>query len=544
MPAPDPHQLLRALEDLIGPHLKRSEPARRAARLLAAWLLDACHEAESSPDPIAQVQIEAKAPLAPAPGAAERDDEIAPATPPSPTAPATQRSRGIVPLRIGDATAHVPVNGTTTDIGRARRAAGALDPDAAPATIPSLPERSIDLALVEQRCALKAASCRLFIERRAAAGDPQREPVALARMDAMLAQAKSLPRCFLWVFFRDRPQPDDTAVEMIAGCYDALREGVSLVRRLDDPADPAGPERLGEAMQLLAQADSALRVAVLATWLPPPEADQDDVHRWMKQATSERGIFVARFMRLDDPADPRHWPDLLRAIRDLRERAEQGAAARREVEARFKRIRYHARRVEDAIDAPEAHDIDRIIAEAAALRAAGVPPSDPRWSGAISPAAAARLPATNPAAALLTPRRSPVERPAPAEPEPAAPRVWSAQVQRARETLAGRTLVVIGGEPRQDAIGRITDAFGTARVDWVRLQEHGTGEPMRAPIQRDETALVLVLIKLVGHLHAEQAMAYARSAGKPVVLLPAGYNPEQIADAMSRRERPGVATGA
>jgi hypothetical protein len=43
---------------------------------------------------------------------------------------------------------------------------------------------------------------------------------------------------------------------------------------------------------------------------------------------------------------------------------------------------------------------------------------------------------------------------------------------------------------------------------------------------------VLVLIKLTGHLHADEAQRYARAAGKPCVYLPAGYNPEQVAEAL------------
>ena len=90
--------------------------------------------------------------------------------------------------------------------------------------------------------------------------------------------------------------------------------------------------------------------------------------------------------------------------------------------------------------------------------------------------------------------------------------------------------MIIGGEPRQEAIDRISDAFLPSGVEWVQLSEHGSGDPMRAPIARQDTRLVLVLIKLTGHLHAEEARSYARQAGKSLVFLPAGYNPEQIAE--------------
>jgi hypothetical protein len=108
----------------------------------------------------------------------------------------------------------------------------------------------------------------------------------------------------------------------------------------------------------------------------------------------------------------------------------------------------------------------------------------------------------------------------------------SERVAEVRGMLAGRRVVVIGGEARPEAVARIEEAFALAACDWVRLNEHGSGRAMAAPIAQPDTALVLVLIKLTGHLHADEAREYARAAGKPLVVLKAGYNPEQIAQAV------------
>ncbi|MCH7603778.1 MAG: hypothetical protein IIB54_13525 [Planctomycetes bacterium] len=109
---------------------------------------------------------------------------------------------------------------------------------------------------------------------------------------------------------------------------------------------------------------------------------------------------------------------------------------------------------------------------------------------------------------------------------------WSDRVARVRKMRWGRQGVIIGGEARIEASERIKEAFGLSNVVWVRLTEHGSGQSMRAPIERPETALVLVLIKLVGHHHAEEACAYAHASEKPFVYVPAGYHPEQIARAV------------
>jgi hypothetical protein len=111
----------------------------------------------------------------------------------------------------------------------------------------------------------------------------------------------------------------------------------------------------------------------------------------------------------------------------------------------------------------------------------------------------------------------------------ASARQWSDTVLSVRELLRGRRMVIIGGKPKAGAIRRIAEAFEVQEVDWIELEEHGTGIPMRAPIQRAETALVVVIIRLIGHLQAEEANMYCVATDKPCVRLPAGYNPEQIA---------------
>ena len=91
------------------------------------------------------------------------------------------------------------------------------------------------------------------------------------------------------------------------------------------------------------------------------------------------------------------------------------------------------------------------------------------------------------------------------------------------------TRQLLGGERNAEAVQRLTQAFELKDAEWVELTEHGPGTPMRAPIYRPETAVVIVIIKLTGHLHAEEARDYSSGAGKPCVMLSGGYNPERVA---------------
>jgi hypothetical protein len=542
----DLRELLSAVRTLLRPHLQRSEPLRRVARIVGQWLVEesrrqeaARQEHEGGTQAPSETTPDAR-PGAdqPAGGADEGPPQPAAADGAKPSGQPVAKSRALVPLTLGDEDIDVAVQGTDEEIRRARAAVASeieplpADPDN---TRDAVDETGIDLAMIERRCRLKAESCRVLVDRRAALGDPLVEPPLVDRIDAMIAQAKAMPDCFLWGFWRQRTQPDDAALRAIAQCYDALAHAVAVARMVEGLGDRVQDDHHREAMQLLAEADSALRVALEQTWLTTPDVDQDEGHRWIRRECVRRRTYVPRFMKLDDPADPADAGDVIRQADELHQEIADHASRLKQIDEGLKKIRYHCRRLGDRDD-PDPHHYHKIAEAVSALVELGVPPSDRRFRRALDLQTAASFPpdlATPAAVASVLDRIIDWhEATANAAPETAAKdtRPWSGQVRQVRSLLAGRTVVIVGGEPRTGAGNRIKDAFDLADVVWVRLTEHGTGKSMQAPIARPETALVLVVVKLAGSVHAEEASGYARDAGKPCVFLKAGYNPEQIAE--------------
>jgi hypothetical protein len=507
----NPHdaELLSALRQALRPYLHRSDATRRLASVVGRWLI-AESEGASPAVPLDPAGPIAAATPAPPPATAPPRAVV--------IAPARTGPLAIVPLRLGDTTITVPVRGAASDITRAVESAERAERPDLPRPLPP------DLALIRTRARLKAESCRVFIERRAAAGDPEREPPLVSRVAEMITEAKALPGCFLWVFFREKPQPADDGLRRIAECYDALADAAELVSELQS-TDQSAPT--AESFRLLAEASSALRVALEKTWLTSPDADQDQAHAWLRAETDERGIFVPRHMRLDDPAEPSQAADLRRRVAAVLEQHRARQSAQKQAGKLLNQARYHAHQIVEKPPEESGHDWSKLSAAITALAAAGIQPEDQRVLDAV-----ASLRGREPADADPLLRRA-LAPPPPEEPdEPMPERGWSERVAEVRGMLAGRRVVVIGGEARPEAVARIEEAFGLAGCDWVRLNEHGSGRAMAAPIAQPDTALVLVLIKLTGHLHADEAREYARSAGKPLVILKAGYNPEQIAQAV------------
>lgn len=533
--------LVRAARDWLRPELERSEPARRLAARLGQWLLDEASRAEREAAADAREPARAaEAPVAEVMPAPHLPDAGQPSDAPAgadETRPGAAAPEAASPAVVSPGPARRSARGPWT-IGDLVGIDGDAQPPPADSSPAVEPAPEIDLSLVARRCRLKARSCRTVIARREAAADPVRLPAVIDRIDEQLAEAKSLRDCFLWALYRERVQPDDEALARIAVCYDALGAAAELVAHLE-ALDAPDRDDLEAAFQDLAEASSGLRIALRASWLTQPDRDQEDAHLWLRERTAERDVFVPRFMRLEDEADPAQAEELLARVVRRRTRVEDQQARQARERDGFRKLHYHAHRIEGEPGPGEEHDLRRIAGALAGLLEVGVRPTDRRLPAAIPPALAERaLPfAEGDARAVLAALAAAptADTAGDRAEEPDAGFRWSPAVEAVRALLEGRQVVLVGGEPRADAAERLEQAFGLSRAEWVRLTEHGSGEPLRAPISQAATALVLVLVKLVGHLHADEARALARTYGKACVSLPAGYNPEQVADAILKQ---------
>lgn len=535
---PELQRLFTALRDALRPRLRESEDLRRVVDALADWLKAEAVSAGAGPSPQPDDAPE-PAHSQPSPPPPTPPEPVAPTVPPART-PTTVK-RAIVPLKIGDDLVHVDVAGDTRDIGRARLAAGAPDPDAELSRQDRRAAPDLDLSLIAERSRLKSESCRLFIARRAARSGSDDERDLVARMNEMIAKAKATRDCFLWVFWRERAQPDDDALRAIAECYEALADASDLVAFLDEHPSAARRSDAEDAMLHLAHASAALRCALEATWLTSPDIDQDESHLWLRRETAHRQIYVPRYMSIEDRPEPGDAPRIRADVAGLVEAARERKRAVAQVDERFKRMKYHAARVERDPTDGAPHDVARIDESVRNLLDLGVAPSDPRFAASIPSAVHDRLrPDASPQLSLVLDALA--QRAVPRDAAPPAPaREWSENVLRARRLLAGKRLVILGGIRKPDAEQRIIDAFDLRDLEWVRLNEHTSGAPMNAPIARADTALVVILIRFIGHLHAEEARLAATSAGKPFIHLPAGYSPEQIADAILQQASKALA---
>lgn len=531
--APD---ALRALQHILDALWGRDPELRRSIGVLARWVAELAESGAAGAAAAPSSADSSPAPTPPPAPALNGDATPAlspPSLPPTPTLPVTvtnhdprtRTSAGVVPLRIGDAVVQVPVAGTTAEIGRARQAAPPPVPGEAPArdADPAHPRSEPNLELIAARCDLKAEACRVYIDRRRAWGDAELEPALVDRIRVMVAKAKSMESCFLWMVYPNQTQPPDAGLTLIAECYANLASACRLVLAV------RGGKREGavlDALQLLAEARSALRAALSDTWLVRDDHDVEDSFAWLRRVTETESRYVPRYMRLDDVADPTAWPDLRARLDAEHARVSKAAQADKAAAAAFNRLAYEFRKRREEPEALAHHEqkIRAALDELASLR---VRARDPRWARALAEIAAdPTLPA--PDHPLLNAAADAAEdESAPDEPAPAQ-RVYGPSVARVRAALAGRKAVLIGGSNYPHQGDNLVKAFGVD-LDWVRVNEHASAEPIVTAVGRPGVSLVLVMVKLAGHHHIDEARAACDRAGVPCVMLKAGVNPERVA---------------
>jgi hypothetical protein len=444
-----------------------------------------------------------------------------------------RQASAYVPLRIGDTETVIRVEGTSREIAGARHAAiEAVEraADAGESAFAAAP----DLELIVKRCRLKSSACLAFMAKRASDPESQPRAEAIERIRTLLPQARALQGCFLWMLFPDREmdQPDDPLMTEIAASYDnvaRIAEPMERVKALD-----AGGSHHRRAVELLAEAQSALRAAIDDTWLTRPDADQQDAYDWLRNETRTYSIYLDRFMRVDEPADPSQHADLADRIAEFEREFTSFERSARDRRKLIDKLRYHAKRLRDADAADAPGHWQSMSVAAAELARAGVSPSSQQIQSILRDHPPPTPAPEDLSAELTAAMRKASSRAGDPEHADTSPE-YSATVRQVRDRLRGRRAVIFGGTVYDHAKRRLVDAFELLDLDWISISEHGSSEPLRAPIQRSDTAVVLGLVKLAGHQHIEDARAWSRDADKPFVMLRAGYNPEQVAAAINEQ---------
>jgi len=340
---------------------------------------------------------------------------------------------------------------------------------------------------------------------------------------------------FVWMCRREAPFLEDPSRwDDLGGAYDALADGLALAALILEQPHPE--EHLELALRLIAEAQSALRVAVLA--LEDREDDaQTEAYQWLKRTTRERQIYLDRHMRLADPADPTAWSDLRARIQDAEVALRAQIDTKRKLHNEWGRLRYHLKLIarHPAGHAPE--DWAKAMLAVESLTAGGIAPSNVALRDTLLPYLDA-LPddlELGPGATLVLREIDRYQAAREAEATADAARNGegdiadepSPDVAMVAELLRGRAMVLIGGLRRPHHARALEAAFGLSELLWL---DGGDPSPTQfePAVARPDVALVVLMIRWSSHSYGDVKI-YCEKYGKPLVRVPAGYNPNQIA---------------
>lgn len=548
MPSPAGEELAAALQRYLTTKLDKDPATKALLVALARVVLETCaeegtaSEATLRNDAAGGESARATEPPSEPAKIIARPGEVAPAK----VAIVGPRvmSEGIVPLKIGGVQMHLRVEGSSNDLARARQSiveAEAPEPKHNAATPTDEGEL---LELIVKRTTIKMRACEVAKQRRAADKTGEQREAIRTQVAGLIAEAKALPNCFLWMFMPGHDIPDDGVMDMIRECYGAMHDATKTAATLLAAGSAGGTGQLTTCMKMMAEAQNGLRVILKQTWLERDDMDQFDAFMWLRRTAEVQHIFVDRFMRLDDPADPVRAPQLRAEISALAAEVERATTDTKQSKKALNKIKYHAQRIAEAGEASEAGDwrslqtgvaglgslsgldarsreqLEEMLAPVAKLMDDNGVPTEVELDGAFG--------------TLLDTIQRKRERQAEkeAEREAASGPRYSSEVLQVRGLLGGKRLVLIGGTrfPQQEQ--RLRDAFELADFDWISLREHASSAPMEPVIAKADTALVVAITRLAGHHHIDDARDYARRHGKPFVQLPAGHSPEQVAKAV------------
>ncbi|MEX0718247.1 MAG: hypothetical protein WD066_16760 [Planctomycetaceae bacterium] len=411
---------------------------------------------------------------------------------------------------------------------------GASPPPSEPAPRSPRPEWESadedDLGEIVARCRLKAEGSRWAATRRRLISENADYATDVEPRDRdIIGRARMIPDCFLWMNHPTGPSPANLKLyDVVAGCFEAVGDALAILKQIEDEPD-SYPDAFGKSLDLLAEAQSALRAAIAAID-GPVDRDQLRAFNWLRRATSEHGIFVQRHMRADDPADPTVWEDLCARIEELDSSLQESTQRSKQRKKLMNKVRHKLTLVTD--DPDDADDHCAILAETIdELVQGGMPPSNRELRDLLLPVID-DLPelAEMPPGFELVLRE--VDRYLASSPPPPAAASSATQVapevKSVAKALKGKSVVLIGGENRPGASQSLESAFGLKELIWVATREHQSIDGFEAPVSRPDVAVVLLAIRWTSHSYGD-VKHFCEKHGKPLVRLPAGYNPNQVA---------------
>lgn len=417
-------------------------------------------------------------------------------------------------------------------------------------TVPIIPKpQPSGPAVHRDRLQIKAETCEWIIRKHLAdqTGSTEEQKQLDLQMQKLREKAKPLGGGdVFWVCQPQARNRNEDLIRRLGRCYQNASRATNCVLRVMYPDEKRRtPQRLHQAFSLLAEACSALKVAIRGL-RPKPDTDQDALFHWIRYQTESERVFLQRYMRIDDDADPEQWSELRARIETFENFLDEPEQARRLRKQTFNVLDYHLKKIlhDSGDDSAFQNHWKKITKSVEDLvNEQGVEPDDPSLRDRFIPILD-RLPEQMEMSENLRKVFQSIDdylssqeekKVAESDTTTDTPIQWSSLVLRVREVLENKSILVIGGAQRPGALMKLKQAFGLTEVYWPKQTEHVTSAyDFEHWVAREETGLVLLAIRWSAHGYND-IQYFCKQYDKPLVRLPGGYHPNQVAEQIFRQ---------
>ena len=376
-------------------------------------------------------------------------------------------------------------------------------------------------------CQMKRDGCRWVLERMRLKEMGANHIAEIAPGDrAILEKARQLPDCHPWMNRPTAPIPDDLShYATLSGCFEALAAVLTISANSQEilADDTALLETL---LRLGAEAQSAVREAIRRVG-GPTDQDQVAAFWWTRNTAAENGIYIERYLREEDRANPTSWNQLLLRISEFADQVEEQAKAKRRCRRLFGKLQYQ---LGQALSGDADHYWQSVASTVDELVQDGLPPSNVEVRDLLLPHIDIIPAFDNPPQSFQLVLReirrfqeSMVEETVDEDTDETSP-----QVEAAADMIRGRVVVLIGGDARSGPKDALEQAFHLSELIWIPTKHGQPVSTFEQFVARPEVAVVALAIRWASHAFTD-VRHLCRKYGKPLVRLPGGYSPNQVA---------------
>jgi hypothetical protein len=382
------------------------------------------------------------------------------------------------------------------------------------------------LKLVRKRASWKADACRWAVERRELAKDADGNAKAISKRDEELRSAREpLEDCFAWMLDPYRRLPGDKRMQQIAACYDNLALAADCTLKLVE-AGGLEPTPPADVLYPIAECQSALLSALEAAELRG-DSDQRDLFDWLKAQTLRHRIYVDRHMKLDDPADFTGSEGLAARMRSVTQEILDRQQSHRQHDKLLSKLRYHLEKWVET-DGTSQHDLDSIELVMGEWLKKGYSLTDGELRSVLS-SIAEHLPDGRDLPECV---QRAIEASG-ASNGSSNGRKKPQMVLRATELLRDRAVALYAGAPRPQPKQALEGTLELRELHWTEYKSEQAIESLEEHLDAG-VDLILVALRLSPTL-TQTFKDRCAAAEVPLVWLPSGYGPGQVAHQVVRQ---------